>query len=146
MKFNWGSGIFVLYTAFVMFMLFMVFKSAQHKEELVTQDYYQKELEYQDIINFKANAQKLEKGLTYKIEKNEIEFNFPEEQSGISGNIQFYRASNDIFDQFFEIKLDDQNKMKVNLGKTPMGLYKMMIKWDNNSVGYYVEKDIYLKP
>ena len=146
MKLNWGFGIFVLYTGFVLFILFMVFRSSQEKVDLVTEDYYQKELEYQEIINFKANAENLEKGLTYKIEKNEIDFIFPEQQNSISGNIQIYRPSNDSFDQFFEIKLDDQNQMKVNLGRTPMGLYKMMIKWKNNSIGYYVEKDIYLKP
>jgi hypothetical protein len=146
MKLNWGFGIFVLYTGFVLFILFMVFRSSQEKVDLVTEDYYQKELEYQEIINFKANAENLEEGLTYKIEKNEIDFIFPEQQKSISGNIQIYRPSNDSFDQFFEIKLDDQNQMKVNLGNTPMGLYKMMIKWNNNSIGYYVEKDIYLKP
>lgn len=124
----------------------MVFRSSQEKVDLVTEDYYQKELEYQEIINFKANAENLEKGLTYKVEKNEIDFIFPEQHNSISGNIQIYRPSNDSFDQYFEIKLDDQNQMKVNLGNTPMGLYKMMVKWNNNSIGYYVEKDIYLKP
>jgi len=146
MKLNWGFGIFVLYTAFVLFILFMVFRSSQEKVDLVTEDYYQKELEYQEIINFKANAENLENGLTYILEKNRIDFTFPEEHKSISGNIQIYRPSNDRFDQFFEIKLDDQNQMTVNLGESPMGLYKMMIKWNNNSIGYYVEKDIYLRP
>ena len=146
MKLNWGFGIFVLYTGFVLFILFLVFRSSQEKVDLVTEDYYQKELEYQEVIIEKTNAENLENGLTYKLDKNEIEFSFPEEHLNVLGKIQIYRPSNDRFDQFFEIKLDNQNKMLVNLGNTPMGLYKMMIKWNNDAIGYYVEKDIYLKP
>ena len=146
MKLNWGFGVFALYTGFVLFMLFLVFKSSQQKVDLVTDDYYQQELAYQEIINFKRNAEQLEKGLTYTLSKNEVELIFPEQHVHISGKVQIYRPSNNSYDKHFEIKLDDENKMKLNLGSTPLGLYKMMIQWTNDSIGYYIEKDIYLRP
>ncbi len=146
MKLNWGFGVFALYTAFVLFMLFMVFKSSQQKVDLVTEDYYQQELAYQEIINFKSNAEQLVNGLTYTLNKNEIELFFPVDHDNISGKVQIYRPSNNGYDKNFEIKLDEENKMTLNLGSTPLGLYKMKIHWTNDSLGYYIEKDIYLRP
>ena len=146
MKFNWGTGIFIFYTAFVVFILALVYRTTQENIDLVTDDYYQQELEYQDIIRKKANATNLDSGLTYSINKMNVVFSFPPAQKEIDGNIKIYRASNKKFDKDFEIDLNDQNKMIVSMDNSPLGLYKMMVLWENDSIGFYVEEDIYLKP
>lgn len=146
MKLNWGFGIFVLYTSFVIFILFLVYKSTQQKVDLVTEDYYQQELEYQNVINKKDNANKLDSGLTYSIDKMSVILNFPPQQKDIKGEVKIYRPSNDNFDKLFEIELNTENQMKVLVENSPLGLYKLMVTWDNDSIGYYVEKDVYLKP
>lgn len=146
MKFNWGTGIFVFYTAFVVFILFLVFKSSQERIDLVTDDYYQQELEYQDIIVKKENAEKLDPGLIYSIDKMKVSIQFPPLQKDIDGNIKIYRASNKTFDKEFTIDLDSKNQMMVSMENSPLGLYKLMVMWENDSKGYYIEEDIYLKP
>jgi hypothetical protein len=146
MKLNWGFGIFAFYTAFVVFILFLVFRSSQEQVDLVTEDYYEQELDYQNIIRKKNNALALDPGLTYTINKMEIALSFPSDQSLIAGDIKIYRASNKNFDKDFKIELDSENKMELNLDQSPLGLYKMMVSWEANDVGYFVEKDIYLTP
>lgn len=146
MKLNWGFGIFAFYTVFVLFILFLVFRSSQERVDLVTEDYYQQELEYQNIIDQKNNASRLDPGLLYTIDKMDISLSFPEQQEGISGMIQIYRPSNKSFDRLFKIELSDLNQMKIIMDNSPRGLYRMMIKWKHDSIDYYVERDVYLKP
>ena len=146
MKLNWGFGIFVFYTGFVVFILFLVFRSSQERVDLVTEDYYQQELEFQEIIDQKKNANNLEPGLIYQIDHMDIKFQFPPSQNQIDGRIQVYRPSNKNFDKWFDIELSDDNSMKISMEDSPLGLYKMMVKWESDSMIYYVEEDVYLKP
>lgn len=146
MKLNWGFGIFAFYTAFVVFILFLVFRSSQEKVDLVTEDYYQRELEYQDVIKKKDNAAKLDTGLSYTINNMSVDLRFPPSQKKLNGKIVVYRPSNKNFDKSFVISLDQNNEMTIALDDSPLGLYKMMVSWQADSLGFYVEKDIYLTP
>ncbi len=146
MKINWGARIAILYIGFVLLILFLVFKSFQVDVDLVTEDYYEQELKFQEIINKKANANKLTEGLTYVLDGKKIFYSFPSDQKNIEGQIKIYRPSNKNFDRVFKIELDKQNKILLDLENSPSGLYKMKVDWANESVGYYVEKDIYLQP
>ena len=48
---NWGYKILFVYIAFIAGILLMVFKSSTQKRDLVTADYYAKELKYQERID-----------------------------------------------------------------------------------------------
>ena len=56
MKFNWGVGIFTFYGLFVVFILALVFRSSQENYDLVTEDYYQQEIRFEEVINKRNNA------------------------------------------------------------------------------------------
>ena len=48
---NWGHKIIAVYVVFIAGMIFLVFKSSRQNIELVTEDYYAKELVYQQKID-----------------------------------------------------------------------------------------------
>jgi hypothetical protein len=50
---NWGHKIAIVIAAFVIGMLSMVYFASQQTNEMIDDNYYQKELAYQDIINAK---------------------------------------------------------------------------------------------
>ena len=54
MKFNWGTGIVIFITQFVVSMSAMVFKASQQNVDLVTEDYYEKELAFQGLKDKQA--------------------------------------------------------------------------------------------
>ena len=60
MKFNWGTGITIFFLSFVVFMLFMAYKCFQTDFDLVTEDYYAKELVYQETIKKLNNEKNLD--------------------------------------------------------------------------------------
>jgi hypothetical protein len=144
MKFNWGFGVFALYTVFVILILFLVYKSTTTKVDLVTEDYYQQELKYQDRIDQKRNAARLEHGLKHEVSGATIFLAFPPDHKSAGGTVMVYRPSNKAYDKMFDIKLDVNSKMVITMENSPVGLYKLKIDWSNNNTGYYVEEDIYL--
>ena len=48
---NWGYKILLVFAVFVAGILFLVYKSSNQKMDLVTTDYYEKELKYQQKID-----------------------------------------------------------------------------------------------
>jgi hypothetical protein len=56
MKLSWGYKIMFVYIAFVAGMGFLVFKASSQKFDLVTKDYYDQELKYQQVIDQAANS------------------------------------------------------------------------------------------
>lgn len=144
MKFNWGFGVFALYVAFVILILFLVFKSTSTKVDLVAEDYYQQELKYQDKIDQKRNAARLEPGLKHEISGSTIFLAFPLDHQSAEGTVIVYRPSNKAYDKEFDIKLDENGKMAITMKESPIGLYKLKVDWSYNKSLYYVEEDIYL--
>jgi len=144
MKFNWGVGVFVLYSSFVILILFLVFKSFNTKVDLVTEDYYQQELKFQDKIDQKRNAAGLEVGLKHEVSGSTIFFTFPPGHQSSEGTILVFRPSNKAYDKTFDIKLDENQKMVVTMENSLVGLYKLKVDWSNRDTAYYVEEDIYL--
>ncbi|MCK5400025.1 MAG: FixH family protein, partial [Flavobacteriaceae bacterium] len=51
MKMNWGTGIVIAFIGFIAFIMFFVITMSTNKKyehDLVTEDYYKEELEYQN--------------------------------------------------------------------------------------------------
>ena len=76
---NWGYKILVVYIVFVLAILFMVFKSSMQKTDLVTTDYYAKELKYQQKIDEIKRADALSAPVKYEIKDNELIIVFPKD-------------------------------------------------------------------
>lgn len=144
MKFNWGVGVFILYSAFVILILFLVFKSFNTKVDLVTEDYYQQELKFQDKIDQKRNTAGLEQGLKHEVSGSTIFLTFPPGHQSATGTVMVYRPSNKAYDKVFDIKPDENSKMIIAMENSPIGLYKLKVDWSNKDTAYYVEEDIYL--
>ncbi|NND14981.1 MAG: FixH family protein [Eudoraea sp.] len=107
---NWGTGIVLAFIGFISFVLFFVYKMStdqQADHDLVTEDYYQKELAYQDEIDALNNAQALNSDLTYKRTENGLVIDLPTEleDDQASGNVSLYRPSNKHLDFDFPISL-----------------------------------------
>ena len=72
MKINWGTGIVLAFIGFISFILYFVVRmstddSANH--DLVTEEYYKKELSYQQEIDASKTATEMDANL--KVEKTD---------------------------------------------------------------------------
>jgi hypothetical protein len=146
MKFNWGTGIVIASLLFMSFIIVLVVKTYQHKVDLVSEDYYNQELHFQEKINKMNNAKAQSNKVLWQMNKKEIVFQFPKDtDSSMAGYIEFFRPSDSGKDLTFSIQLDADRKQHLPIEHLMHGLYKLKIDWTLNKKGYYIEEDIYIQ-
>ena len=141
MKSFWGKGIAAAYIIFVIVTLIMVFTMMRKDVDLVSTNYYEKEIKYQDQINKVNNTVKLAEGLKYEISDGKIVFAFPKIGT-VSGEMIFYRPSDSKKDFKVQINPDKDNKQIVDASAFARGYWKVKIEWKSGGVEYYNEEQI----
>ncbi len=143
---NWGHKITIVFLIFVSGMTFLVYLATQEKQELVTTNYYEKELKYQDKIDAMKITEALSSQVVASHKDGIISIVFPNEfsQSTVKSNILLYCAFNEKNDQ--EFNLDIENAKSTFAIKTKqVGNYTLKINWDSEGKSYYTEKNIYIQ-
>jgi hypothetical protein len=142
---NWGYKILIVYGVFVAGIMFMVFRSANQKMDLVTTDYYAKELKYQDDINATENANALSENVRYEIKGNQVLLHFPKDLSGktITGNAVLYCPSDENKDIKQDFSLQDA-PLVLQLTARSKGQFELHITWQAGGVSYYFEQKIFI--
>jgi len=140
---NWGYKILIVYGCFVVGIIFMVFKSSNQKMDLVTTDYYGKELKYQQIIDQSKRANELSEAIQYKINDNRLSIVFPKDFAGknITGTVELYYPADENKDLKKEFSLKD-SMFSMPVGTANKGLYELHISWQADGKDYYFEKKI----
>ena len=121
---NWGKKITIAYLAFVALIVTMVVVSVRQKVDLVSADYYAKELNYQSDLNKLNNAKALSSQLKCLVLDNALQIQFPAEQSSsiISGKIFIYKPSDN--------KSDRTNGIQVlPTSSYSKGMYRVIVDW-----------------
>lgn len=139
MKFTWGHGIIVALGCFMIFILSLVLFSG-NMGEMVTEDYYEKTLNYQDDID----AAKRANGLTVAPQIIEqangfmIHFTNPAQ----SGDVLFLRSDDSKKDIVKSLKLDSKNQMLIHAVDLQKGEYDVSIRWKQNDEDYLVKQRV----
>ncbi len=138
---NWGWKIAIIYTLFVIGMISVVLYSANFDTNLVGEDYYQKEVEFQQEIDKKQNA--INDSLTFQVNivGDSIVIQFPREVA--SGKVTFVRAADIVSDKQFDLK-NNQNKQSFSMNNLKTGSYEVQVAWKANNEDYYWEENIIL--
>lgn len=74
---NWGTGLAIFLGLFIIGMGLVTYNAMNQRHDLVTTDYYQKELAYQGTIDATKNAQALGESCSFNIEGEKVSLNFP---------------------------------------------------------------------
>jgi len=146
MKWNWGTGLVVGMLSFMGFILYFVITmstDASYKHDLVTKEYYAKEMAYQNEIDAETNTYDLRQKLVSKKTAVGWQISFPEElePSEIKGRIFLYRPSNEKLD--FELPLVlNGNTLLVPDAKMIEGRWNITIDWLYNSKPFMYKESI----
>ena len=147
MKFNWGTGIALFYIIFATSMVALVIKSTQYDHSLVVEDYYQKDLDYQQHYDKLANSKALSKDVQIQLvaaPNKEVQVSFPKEMEGIGGQLHFMRPSHKGSDFSVKIELDEGNELSLPAAKLLPGLWKVQVDWQVGEKSYFKEKVLVL--
>ncbi|MEQ8907810.1 MAG: FixH family protein [Vicingaceae bacterium] len=139
---NWGTKIGISYGVFVLFIIGMVYLSFGEKFDLVTEDYYAKELEFQDKIDAKGRLEKLDQNLKTSIENGKLQIHFPHQKNtNIVGSINCFRPSDQSKDFMVDLKNIKAVK-EIPLDKFSKGKYLLKIEWTANEKDFYTERTV----
>lgn len=147
MKFNWGTGIVIGMAAFMIFILQYVIRvqiDEKYDNELVTDQYYQKEVEINENRLKQENANKLD-NLRIETTENGIVIYFPNEfkANEIKGTISLYRPSNQSFDQTIPLELSS-NHLLIPNSKLVGGRWDISIDFTYQSISYLKQQTLVL--
>ena len=146
MKINWGTGIVLAIIGFIAFIMYFVVSmtaNSKYDHDLVTEDYYKQELEYQREIDKLNNANSLEENISYKRTSNGLLISFPSnlETGNISGKVFLYRPSNKQLDYEIPISLS-KLQMLIPDKRLVDGRWNIKIDWQYNGKSYLFKEDI----
>jgi hypothetical protein len=146
MKLNWGYKILIVYLMFAAGMLTMVYLTTQENRDLVSDNYYEEELAYQEIIDQSSRTAKLSAAVEVELNQmnKKINISLPSEfkNTPVEGTWRLYYAA--------DRKRDLQGIINTNNGKQQIetqrditGSYTLKLQWESVNQVYYFEKLIF---
>lgn len=144
MKLSWGYKIAFVYIVFVAGIGFLVFKASSEKFDLVTKDYYDQELKYQEVIDQAANTAKLSTSLIVEKSASELSISFPAEMRNKEKIIDFYLYYPADAKRDFRKSINiNENEFTQPLPAAMKGKYELKLSWEVDGVKYYFEKKLF---
>lgn len=147
-KLHWGHGLAIALGCFMIFILFLIFVFPMGKQnsEMISNNYYEEELEYQKVIDAKKNAAKLENQPTYQVTSEGIQITFPKDAKpdGNKANFTLFRTDDSNLDVKKEVTIS-QNYFIIPKKVIIKGSYTLKLKWTENKIPYQIDYDILWK-
>jgi nitrogen fixation protein FixH len=145
LRFNWGVGIALVYTAFAMGTVSVVILASTQHVDLVSDDYYERSLTFDNAIE--AAERGIASGATLDVDANgpfaRLLIAFPEGRPFPStGALTLYRASGSASDRVFPIAPDATGHQAIDLRGVPAGHWTAKMTWTAATKDYYLEREI----
>lgn len=142
---NWGYKILTVYLVFVAGIAVMVYKSSSQKIDLVTPDYYARELKYQERIDAVKRTEALADKVTCEVKEKHITILLPAAfaSAEIQGNVLLYYPA----DKSKDIRKDfttSNRTVAIEIPPSAKGAYQLQASWIKEGLEYYFEQTVFL--
>jgi len=137
---NWGHKITIVFIGFAALIGTMVYKCTQQQYDLVSDDYYNQELKYQDKIDGSKHAAAISP-VTISQTASDVIIKMPGELKGdaFEGEVWLYCASKAADDVKLPLHVGDDGMMHINKNKIAGSRYTAKITWSSDNKNYYKE-------
>jgi hypothetical protein len=144
MKFNWGWGIALFYSGFVVLIVGLVIGANRQEVDLVSNDYYGEELAYQKVIESSKNQAALSKPVEIRATADSVCLHFPPEfqNKALKGKLTFYAPSNPKWDHDADIAVAGNSSFAVSRKGLQHTKFVLKINWTADGREYYQETDL----
>ena len=128
---NWGKGIIIAMALFIGFITFLVISLVSHTIDLESEDYYTKEINYEQEITAMENGNKLKSKIEMISQKEFVVVQIPEKENLSKIQVIFIRPDNKKLDKSFLVSGTKSYLIpKTELSK---GTYNVEIRFESNS-------------
>lgn len=147
MKFSWGTGILIFILLFVAGVIgFFIFSSRQ-VYYLVEEDYYEKEIRYQEQIDKMKNVQALHRQVSFIQGADTLLIVFPDSipPGSISGVLHIYRPSDSRMDRYVRLTPDTAGRQYIDISALTKGRFILKMDWIMEGKSYYKEESLIVR-
>lgn len=141
---NIGHWIVLSFVLFASFIGVLVGVCMKEDISLVSDNYYQEELAYQQQIDRIQNTAELKAKPSIKIVENHLELRFEELSAVERGELKLFCPSNSKMDRKFRLSPSPEHILVFDLGTVQHGIYKAKMSWSMDGKDYYQEETLYL--
>lgn len=125
----WPYGIVLTFLIFCSFMIGFAVYSTKSKTELVAEDYYDQEIQYQQVIDGKNRMAGLSSSLELVRHAEQLVVKLPTElHQADSGHIRFYRPSNENFDYRADWAAFENGQLTIPADQFVAGPYQLVLQ------------------
>lgn len=146
MKFNWGTGITIGMILFMGFIITLSVKMIGSKVDLVSKDYYEQGIEFEEHLNQVKAANALSQPVTVDVNYTaaQVQIKLPAEFSNqsVEGTILFFCPNEKNNDFSVALKPDSNLQQNLPLEKLTKGNWWIKLQWKANGKDYYYEEEI----
>lgn len=142
---NWFHKLMLVLLAFIGMMTYFVVRSVQTPLDLVTEKYYEEEIQYQTRIEKISNDKKMVDKVVIGVKDQQLQITFPAsiQKSEVGGNVKLYYAADQKKDQSFKIDIQEGNTQQIDVSKLS-GAYSIQVDWTYKDKSYYTEQKLFL--
>lgn len=140
---DFGKWIIVAFVLFALFIGTLVIVCVRQEVNLVSKEYYNEELAYQDQIRRISNTHALaERPSIAKINSAtlKVTFNQPVDR----GELKLFCPSNPKMDKNFDLRLLERNSQLFDISVLNKGMYRARLFWTVGGKEYFLEELIYI--
>jgi nitrogen fixation protein FixH len=146
MKINWGTAIVIAFACFISFIMYFVIRmsiNTEYQHDLVVEDYYGQELQFQNDIDKQEHSKTLASDITWIKTQYGIEITFPKhlDIKNIKGKVFLYRPSNKHLDFETQISLSNHTLL-IPDNSLLDGRWNIKIDWKYNNNLYLYKTEI----
>lgn len=151
-KFTWGHGMVLALAVFIAFILGMIFfyTRGYQTSEMVSDNYYEDELVYQEVIDAKKAADELHEKPVYVQNAEGIKITMPKEFNNTNSKFKIFlfRTDDSNLDIKKDVELDANNAIVIphKIGEASIikdGSYTLKLNWkDNKGKQYQIDYNL----
>jgi hypothetical protein len=140
----WPLGICLTFLLFFSGMATVVVIATTHRDSLVSENYYEQELKFQDQINSAARAAQSGASVNYDATAGRIVIALPAaaRAQNLSGQIELYRPSAAGLDRQFKLQPDASGRQLLDAKALPAGPWEVRVAWNAGGQDYFLNEKI----
>lgn len=139
---NWGKGIIVVMALFMSFIIVLVIKLMSARVDLQSEDYYRKEISYEEEIAAQLNANELKEKISTKVDNQFVIIKLPNAMNFTNVIVDFIRLNNK--DEDKQYKINGTNTFLIPTKELQKGQYLIEIRFKEGGKKYLQKEQIYI--
>jgi nitrogen fixation protein FixH len=145
----WPFGIVIAFAFFIAGAGVLVVLATSGRSDLVTADYYEQELRYQQRIDQIQRTRPLEGWIeiAYSPESREVVLRLPAAHAaeGAHGEVVMYRPSSKGLDRTVALAIDATGRQTIAAADLQPGFWRVRVLWQVASKDFYVERELIVR-